>query len=55
VGAENGVTAAALVIADVCGFTNFGIWLREHSSLRHCQLLMSLRFGYLAALSAKLW
>ena len=54
-GAENGVTAAALVIADVCGFTNFGIWLREHSSLRHCQLLMSLRFGYLAVLRVFGW
>ena len=48
VGAENGVTAADLVFPDVCGFTNFGIWLREHSRLRHWQLLMSLRFGYLA-------
>jgi hypothetical protein len=37
VGAENGVTAAYLVFADVCGFTNFGFRLREHSRLRHCQ------------------
>lgn len=37
VGAENSVTAADLVIADVCGFTNFGIWLCEHSRIRHCQ------------------
>ena len=35
--AENSVTAADLVFADVCGFTNFGVWLREHSRLRHCQ------------------
>ena len=29
--------AADLVFADVCRFTNFGFWLREHSRLRHCQ------------------
>ena len=39
----------------MCGFTNFGIWLREHSRLRHCQLLMSLRFGYLAVLRVFGW
>ena len=31
VGAENSVTAAGLVFADVYGFTSFGTWLREHS------------------------
>jgi hypothetical protein len=50
VGAENGVTAADLVFADGCGCTNFGIWLRGRSRLGHCQLLMSLRFSYLAVL-----
>jgi hypothetical protein len=35
--AENGVTAADLVFADVYGFANFGFWLREHSRLGHCQ------------------
>jgi hypothetical protein len=56
VGAENGVTAADLVFADVYWFTNIGIWLREHSRLRHCQsVLMSLRFGYLAVLRVFGW
>ena len=37
VGADNGVTAADLVFTVVPGFTKFGIWLREHDGLRHCQ------------------
>jgi len=37
VGAENDVTAADLVFAVVRRFTKFGIWLREHSRLGHCQ------------------
>jgi hypothetical protein len=37
VGAEKGVTAADLVLAVVRGFTKFGVWLREHGRLRHCQ------------------
>jgi hypothetical protein len=36
-GAENGVTAVDLVFAVVRGFTKFGIRLREHGRLGHCQ------------------
>ena len=54
-GAENGVTAADLVFADVCGFTNFGIWLRERSRLRHCQYSCHYDSAYLAVLRVFGW
>jgi hypothetical protein len=37
VGADNDVSVADLVFAVVRGFTKFGIWLREHDGLGHCQ------------------
>ena len=54
-GAENGVTAADLVFADVYGFTHFGFWLREHSRLRHCQYSCHCDSGYLAVLRVFGW
>ena len=36
-GAENGVTAAELVLTVVRGVTELGIGLREHGGLGHCQ------------------
>ena len=47
--------AADLVFTDVCGFTNFGFWLREHSRAQALSVLVSLRFSYLAVLRVFGW